>query len=112
MPSSTESRTDGRNYHEERKSAARDIDPCWEEKEISMDCLSTHLNRDDCARHINNVKLCKKFWESVEKHRRQNRIFPYKPPPAEREQIKRAEMDRIKKSMQEWRENQKDDLNS
>ena len=110
--SSAELRSAGRKHHEEKRQAVREIDPCWEEREISMDCLSNHINRQDCERHINNVKLCKKFWESVENHRRQNRIFPYKPSLQEREQIKRAEMDRIKKSMQEWRERQKTDSNS
>lgn len=93
----------GRERWEAEQEKRKLKDPCHEESEISIECQNTY-GKEKCEREINNARLCKNFWQSVEQYRRENRIFPFSPPPEEREKIKKSEIERIRKMIKEQKE--------
>ena len=95
----------GRERWEEDRKRQKEQDPCFDESNISLECQNTY-GKDKCEREINNTRLCVAFWRSVEKYRRANHIFPFKPPPEEREKIKQEELERIRKELYEYKEKQ------
>lgn len=92
----------GRERWEEDQKEKRRIDPCYEESAISIDCQNTY-GKDKCGREISNAQLCIKFWRSVENYRRKNSIYPFKPPPEEREKIKKDELERIHRELEAYK---------
>jgi len=72
-------------------------DPCVAERKISLKCMEEHnYDRETfekaCARQIDNLKNCKKFWHTVMLERKSQNIVPPMPPPEEREAIRKERL--------------------
>ncbi|XP_032680464.1 coiled-coil-helix-coiled-coil-helix domain-containing protein 7 [Odontomachus brunneus] len=62
--------------------------PCYKEQILSLKCLDSHNNHDECELYFTNYKNCRKFWATVQRERKLKNIKPYLPPVEERAKIK------------------------
>ncbi|OQV24866.1 hypothetical protein BV898_01452 [Hypsibius exemplaris] len=63
--------------------------PCLHEANLTFKCLAqNNYDGDECKAYHENYNLCKTFWARVYRDRRQRQLFPFLPPPSEREAVK------------------------
>lgn len=74
-----------------------DKNPCIKEQDMAYKCLDeNNYDRNVCAGYFENYKKCKDFWGTVRVDRRRAGIVPNLPPAAERDQIKRDFLEKLK----------------
>ena len=65
-------------------------DPCYQERTQFYQCMDdTSFNKEKCAVHTENYRICKTFWKYVRNDRASKGLRPILPLPEEREKIKR-----------------------
>ncbi|XP_075226630.1 coiled-coil-helix-coiled-coil-helix domain-containing protein 7 [Lycorma delicatula] len=64
--------------------------PCLKEQKIVYACLNDNAyDYDKCKFQVENYKVCKTFWGTVQKDRRAKGIKPTLPDPEDRESVKK-----------------------
>lgn len=67
--------------------------PCLKEQKLSLKCLDDNgYDKKKCSVFFANYTVCQNFWLEITKERRAKGIYPYLPPPEERETIKRERL--------------------
>ncbi|XP_044745521.1 coiled-coil-helix-coiled-coil-helix domain-containing protein 7 [Coccinella septempunctata] len=70
--------------------------PCLKEHELTDKCFhKNNFDYEKCALQIENYKVCKSFWHSVQMERRSKGIKPYLPPVEERDRIKEEYFEKL-----------------
>ncbi|XP_057666915.1 coiled-coil-helix-coiled-coil-helix domain-containing protein 7 [Diorhabda carinulata] len=73
-----------------KNTEAEENNPCLKEQELTYKCFHDNsFDKEACQLQIENYKLCKSFWYSVQKERRKQGVRPVMPPLSERDSIKR-----------------------
>ncbi|KAJ8669854.1 hypothetical protein QAD02_001113 [Eretmocerus hayati] len=107
-PDKEKAREERRRVSEEKKLAQGKLvklnntesNPCVTEHELSFKCMSNNeYDKEICRDYLDNYNMCRSFWNSVRKDRRERSIYPELPPPEERDKIKAEFFQRIRSNL-------------